>query len=263
MPTSDSVDTPMVEKSKLDEDLQGKPVYATLYRGMIGSLIYLTSNRPYLIYNACLCARYQAKPTKKHLNAVKQIFQYLKGTINMGLWYSKDTAHNDYLKHTQEETATLREIVKNERLLNTLNTSLDYACKYTKRIQELLIILKQTCPCINDLGIKLMAVTPKNNNKKIRFTEHIPSSGNTLVKTTSSINIVFNTHGDDPIDAINHMMSFLTTVVTLSNQNIVTTNAAYQADDMDAYDSDCDELNSAKIALRANLSHYGSDNLAE
>ncbi|GKA42560.1 retrovirus-related pol polyprotein from transposon TNT 1-94 [Tanacetum coccineum] len=87
----DSVDTPMVEKNKLDEDLQGKPVDATLYYGMIGSLMYLTSSRPDLIYAVFLCARYQAKPTKKHLNAVKQIFQYLKGTINMGLWYSKDT----------------------------------------------------------------------------------------------------------------------------------------------------------------------------
>nr|GEY11849.1 retrotransposon protein, putative, unclassified [Tanacetum cinerariifolium] len=48
-----------------------------------------------------------------------------------------------------------------------------------------------------------------------------------------------------------------------SNQNVVTTNDAYQADDLDAYDSDYDELNSAKIALMANLSHYGSDNLAE
>ncbi|GJZ64055.1 retrovirus-related pol polyprotein from transposon TNT 1-94 [Tanacetum coccineum] len=89
--TSDSVDTPMVEKNKLDEDLQGTPVDATLYRGMIGSLMYLTSSRPDLIYAVCLCARYQAKPTEKHLNAVKRIFQYLKGTINMGLWYSKDT----------------------------------------------------------------------------------------------------------------------------------------------------------------------------
>nr|GFA39418.1 hypothetical protein [Tanacetum cinerariifolium] len=50
---------------------------------------------------------------------------------------------------------------------------------------------------------------------------------------------------------------------TLSNQYVVTNNAAYQADDLDAYDSDCDELNSAKIALMANLSHYGSDNLAK
>nr|GEZ51178.1 retrovirus-related Pol polyprotein from transposon TNT 1-94 [Tanacetum cinerariifolium] len=53
------------------------------------------------------------------------------------------------------------------------------------------------------------------------------------------------------------------TAESSSNQNVITTNAAYQADDLDAYDSDCDELNSAKIALMANLSHYGSDNLAE
>nr|GEV01730.1 hypothetical protein [Tanacetum cinerariifolium] len=102
------------------------------------------------------------------------------------------TAHNDYLKHTQEETATLREIVKNERMLNPLNTFLDYVYKYTKRIQELLIILKQTCPCINDLGTKLMVVTPINNNKRIRFTEHISSSGTTPIKTPSSTNVVSN-----------------------------------------------------------------------
>nr|GEV48549.1 retrovirus-related Pol polyprotein from transposon TNT 1-94 [Tanacetum cinerariifolium] len=91
MHTIDSVDTHMVEKIKLDEDLQGKQVDATLYHGMIRSLMYLTSSRPDLIYVVCLCARYQAKPTEKHLQAVKQIFQYLKGTINMGLWYLKDT----------------------------------------------------------------------------------------------------------------------------------------------------------------------------
>nr|GEU94767.1 hypothetical protein [Tanacetum cinerariifolium] len=104
------------------------------------------------------------------------------------------TAHTDYLRHTQKETTTLREIVESERLLNPLNTSLDYACKYTKRIQELLIILQQTYPCITDLGTKLMDVTPKNNDKKIRLTKHIPSSGNTTVKTTSSTNVVSNTH---------------------------------------------------------------------
>ncbi|GJY76657.1 retrovirus-related pol polyprotein from transposon TNT 1-94 [Tanacetum coccineum] len=89
--TTDSVDTPMIETKKLDEDLQGKPVDATLYRGMIGSLMYLTASRPDLNYVVCLCARYQAKPTEKHLQAVKRIFRYLNGTINMGLWYSKDT----------------------------------------------------------------------------------------------------------------------------------------------------------------------------
>ncbi|GJY49497.1 retrovirus-related pol polyprotein from transposon TNT 1-94 [Tanacetum coccineum] len=80
-----SQNTPMVEKNKLDEDLQGTSVDATLYRGMIGSLMYLTSSRLDLIYVVSLCARYQAKPTEKHLNAVKRIFRYLKGTINMRL----------------------------------------------------------------------------------------------------------------------------------------------------------------------------------
>nr|GFB57710.1 hypothetical protein [Tanacetum cinerariifolium] len=50
---------------------------------------------------------------------------------------------------------------------------------------------------------------------------------------------------------------------TQSTQYVITNNAAYQADDLDAYDSDCDEINSTKIALMANLSHYGSDNLVE
>ncbi|GKE89915.1 retrovirus-related pol polyprotein from transposon TNT 1-94, partial [Tanacetum coccineum] len=89
--STDFFDRPMIENKKLDEDLQGKQIDATLYRGMIGSLMYLTSHRLDLNHDVCLCARYQAKPTEKHLQAVKQIFRYLNGTINMGLWYSKDT----------------------------------------------------------------------------------------------------------------------------------------------------------------------------
>ncbi|GKA74809.1 hypothetical protein Tco_0781111 [Tanacetum coccineum] len=90
MKTCEPADTPMVEKSKLDEDLQGKSVDPTRYHEMIGTLMYLTSNRPDLVFVVCMCARYQAKPTENHLHAVKQIFRYLRGTINMGLWYSKD-----------------------------------------------------------------------------------------------------------------------------------------------------------------------------
>ncbi|GJS58520.1 retrovirus-related pol polyprotein from transposon TNT 1-94 [Tanacetum coccineum] len=81
----------LIENKKLDEDLQGKPVDATLYCGMIGSLMYLTSSRPDLNYAVCLCARFQAKPIEKHLQAVKRIFRYLNRTIHMSLWYSKDT----------------------------------------------------------------------------------------------------------------------------------------------------------------------------
>ncbi|GJR84072.1 retrovirus-related pol polyprotein from transposon TNT 1-94 [Tanacetum coccineum] len=89
---SNPVDTPMVERTKLDEDLSGIPVDQTQYRSMIGSLMYLTTSRADLVFAVCMCARYQSKPTKKHLEAVKRVFRYLQGTINVGLWYLKDTA---------------------------------------------------------------------------------------------------------------------------------------------------------------------------
>ncbi|GJT46580.1 hypothetical protein Tco_0955295 [Tanacetum coccineum] len=92
MESCDLVDTLMVEKSKLDEDTQRKAVDPTHYRGMVGTLMYLTSSRPDLVYAVCMCARYQAHPTEKHLHAVKRIFRYLRGTVNRGLWYSKDSA---------------------------------------------------------------------------------------------------------------------------------------------------------------------------
>ncbi|GKA08949.1 retrovirus-related pol polyprotein from transposon TNT 1-94 [Tanacetum coccineum] len=90
--SSDPVDTPMVEKSKLDEDKEGKAVDLSHYRGMIGTLLYLTASRPDLQFAICMCARYQARPTEKHLHAVKRIFRYLKGIINRGQWYLKDSS---------------------------------------------------------------------------------------------------------------------------------------------------------------------------
>ncbi|GJY86804.1 retrovirus-related pol polyprotein from transposon TNT 1-94 [Tanacetum coccineum] len=90
--TCDPVDTPMVEKSKLDEDKEGKVVDLSHYRGMIGTLLYLKASRPDLQFAICMCARYQARPTEKHLHAVKRIFRYLRGTINRGLWYPKDSS---------------------------------------------------------------------------------------------------------------------------------------------------------------------------
>ncbi|GKF37646.1 hypothetical protein Tco_0114404 [Tanacetum coccineum] len=58
---------------------------------MVGSLMYLTARRPDLVFAICMCATYQASPTKKHLEALKWVFRYLRGTIKWGLWYPKDT----------------------------------------------------------------------------------------------------------------------------------------------------------------------------
>ncbi|GJR47880.1 ribonuclease H-like domain-containing protein [Tanacetum coccineum] len=84
-----SIGTPMATKPKLDADLSGEPVDQTDYHSKIGSLMYLTSSRPDIVQAVCYCARYQARPTEKHLKEVKRIFRYLRGTINMGLWYPK------------------------------------------------------------------------------------------------------------------------------------------------------------------------------
>nr|GFD52980.1 hypothetical protein [Tanacetum cinerariifolium] len=78
-------------KDKLDLDQNGTLVDATKYRSMIGALMYLTSSRLDIVHATCVCAQYQAKPIEKHLKKVKMIFRYLRGTINTGLWYLKDS----------------------------------------------------------------------------------------------------------------------------------------------------------------------------
>nr|GEY08370.1 hypothetical protein [Tanacetum cinerariifolium] len=91
MDSCDSVDMPMMDRIKLDEDPLGIPVDQTRFRSMVGSLMYLTASILDLVFVVCMCSRYQASPTKKHLEALKRVFWYLKGTINWGLWYLKDT----------------------------------------------------------------------------------------------------------------------------------------------------------------------------
>ncbi|GJZ29685.1 integrase, catalytic region, zinc finger, CCHC-type containing protein [Tanacetum coccineum] len=90
--SGDIVGTPMEIKDKLDLDQNGTLVDATKYHSLIGALMYLTSSRPDIVHATCLCTRYQAKPTEKHLKEVKRIFRYLRGTVNMGLWYTNDSS---------------------------------------------------------------------------------------------------------------------------------------------------------------------------
>ncbi|GJZ29241.1 putative ribonuclease H-like domain-containing protein [Tanacetum coccineum] len=85
-----SMSTPMATE-RLDADLQGTPTDQTTYRRMIGGLMYLTASRPDIAFATFVCARYQARPTVKHLKEVKRIFRYLRQSYNMGLWYSKDS----------------------------------------------------------------------------------------------------------------------------------------------------------------------------
>ncbi|GJS22233.1 retrovirus-related pol polyprotein from transposon TNT 1-94 [Tanacetum coccineum] len=105
---------------------------------------------------------------------------------------NKRTTHSAYIKHTQEEAAVLREIVDHVKANYPLDHTLDSACRFTKLIQELLTNISKTCPSINNSREKLVAVTPKNKGKRVRFTEPVTSSGNKNTKTSSSTNLVSN-----------------------------------------------------------------------
>ncbi|XP_021724393.1 uncharacterized protein LOC110691754 [Chenopodium quinoa] len=81
--------TPMGISTRLDEDPSGICIDQTMYRGMIGSLIYLTANKPDISFSVGLCARFPANPKESHLKVVKRIHRYLKGTNNLGLFYPR------------------------------------------------------------------------------------------------------------------------------------------------------------------------------
>ncbi|GJY28362.1 putative ribonuclease H-like domain-containing protein [Tanacetum coccineum] len=96
--------TPMETQKALLKDEDGEEVDVHLYRSMIGSLMYLTSSRPDIMFAVCACARYQVNPKVSHLHAVKRIFRYLKGQPKLGLWYPKDSPF-DLVAYTDSDYA--------------------------------------------------------------------------------------------------------------------------------------------------------------
>ena len=87
MESCKEANTPMPSSYYMDVDSARKSVDQTKYRGLIGSLLYLTSSRPNIMFAVCLCARYQANPKESHFKAAKRILKYHKGTSSVGLWY--------------------------------------------------------------------------------------------------------------------------------------------------------------------------------
>ncbi|XP_057745467.1 secreted RxLR effector protein 161-like [Arachis stenosperma] len=79
----------MHPNSKLEKDEMEKDVDETKYRGMIGSLMYLTFSRPDIVQSVGICSRFQSHPKESHIFAVKRIIRYINGTADFGLWYPK------------------------------------------------------------------------------------------------------------------------------------------------------------------------------
>ncbi|GKB91973.1 integrase, catalytic region, zinc finger, CCHC-type containing protein [Tanacetum coccineum] len=102
---------------------------------------------------------------------------------------NKKTSYSASIKHTQEEAIVLRDLVEHVKSKYPLDHSLESACRYAKLIQELLTHISKTCPSVNNTDGKLVAVTPKNKYKRVRFTEPVTSSGNTITKTSLTSNL--------------------------------------------------------------------------
>ncbi|XP_050902041.1 secreted RxLR effector protein 161-like [Lathyrus oleraceus] len=123
MDSCKAMPTPMGSGSYVDQDKSGVSIDITKYRGMIGSLLYLTASHPDIMFIACLCACFQANPKESHLITVKRIMKYLKGTTNVGLWYPKGSICNlvgysdaDYAgsKTDRKNTSGTCHILRNE-----------------------------------------------------------------------------------------------------------------------------------------------------
>nr|GEY51572.1 retrovirus-related Pol polyprotein from transposon TNT 1-94 [Tanacetum cinerariifolium] len=271
----DPVDTPMVEKSKLMKIKRGKP----------------------LIHHIIV-----ARPIEKHVYAVKRIFRYLRGTIHRGLWYPKDSsialtafADADHTGCQDTRRSTSRSVqFLGERLISWSSKRQKSAAISTTEAEY--IALSGCCAQILwmrsqllDYGLGFNKIPMYCDNKVLLPYAAIMSNTLGLNTWTSDIissksRILFrlvrqdHSHQDKEEHRANkglsrvitakakeelEFLADLGTPESSSNQIVITNNAAYQADDLDAYDSDCDEINSAKIALMENLSHYGSYNLAE
>jgi len=86
--------TPLSTAFYMDKDETSQLIDIKKYRGMIGSLIYLSTSRPDIMFSVCMCARFQANPKESLLSVVKRIMRYLLDTINLGLWYPKNSTCN-------------------------------------------------------------------------------------------------------------------------------------------------------------------------
>ncbi|GJY56321.1 retrovirus-related pol polyprotein from transposon TNT 1-94 [Tanacetum coccineum] len=141
--------TPMETQKPLLKDEDGEEVDVHLYRSMIGSLMYLTSSRPDIMFAVCACARYQVNPKVSHLHAVKRIFRYLKGQPKLGLWYPKDSPF-DLVAYTDS----------------------DYAGASLDRKSSLIKVV-----CLNSLGVRLISCNARSRlwfaNFHNRRTEYV------------------------------------------------------------------------------------------
>ncbi|GJX26378.1 putative ribonuclease H-like domain-containing protein [Tanacetum coccineum] len=171
--------TPMETQKPLLKDEDGEEVDVHMYRSMIGSLMYLTSSRPDIMFAVCACARYQVNPKVSHLHAVKRIFRYLKGQPKLGLWYPKDSpfdlvayTDSDYAGASLDRKSTIGEKAKKsvrlmmKKLVISKNRQSDLVSNRIERVERELNILKTDR--VFGLELELMLVKTVNGEVQLQ-----------------------------------------------------------------------------------------------
>ncbi|GKA32982.1 putative ribonuclease H-like domain-containing protein [Tanacetum coccineum] len=176
--------TPMETQKPLLKDEDGEEVDVHMYRSMIGSLMYLTSSRPDIMFAVCACARYQVNPKVSHLHAVKRIFRYLKGQPKLGLWYPKDSpfdlvayTDSDYARASLDRKSTtggcqflgcrlISWQCKKQTVVANSTTEAEYVaasscCRQVKQRKVFKLMMEKLCD-----GIEVNAFNPKLKPRK-------------------------------------------------------------------------------------------------
>ncbi|GJR59421.1 hypothetical protein Tco_1501583 [Tanacetum coccineum] len=169
----------METQKPLLKDEDGEEVDVHMYRSMIGSLMYLTSLRPDIMFVVCACARYQVNPKVSHLHAVKKIFRYLKGQPKLGLWYLKDSPF-DLISYTDSYYAGAS--------LDRKSTTRGKAKKSVKLMMEKLFRME----------LELMLV--KTNNGEVQL--HALVDGKKIIITEASVRRDLQLANEEGVDCL-------------------------------------------------------------
>nr|GFA11446.1 uncharacterized mitochondrial protein AtMg00810-like [Tanacetum cinerariifolium] len=177
-----SMSTHMATK-RLDADLQGTPTDQTTYRQIIGGFMYLTTSRPYIAFATFVCARYQARPTVKHLKEVKRIFRYLRQSYNIGLWYSKDYGF-ELIAYSDADHARKDDVKARTTLLLSLLDEHQLRFSKYKTAQELWAAILKT------FGSNKATKKTKKNLLKQQYGNFKAEGSETLEQTFNRLQVI-------------------------------------------------------------------------
>ncbi|GJZ65208.1 hypothetical protein Tco_0621904 [Tanacetum coccineum] len=157
--------------------------FILLYFVLVKNIQILSQDIKSTAMNSCAAIVDYVGMEKSFVDEYKECLALKAELVKKKYMVEKDVknkkAHVDYLKQTKEHADTLCEIVEQVRSLKPLDSALDYACKFATQIQELLVYVSATCHVSRNDSEKLVAVTPMNKNRQVRFVEPSTSTSNT------------------------------------------------------------------------------------